>query len=207
MERIHRVATLLLCTAASAVMPGAGAQSAMPDLAWLEGDWVACGEGRVTEERWLGPHAGTMVGVNASSRGSRVSFEFMRIAPGDGGIPSFLAQPGGRAPAVPFVMVESGPQRIVFANPAHDFPQRVLYWREGEALYARVEGRDGGTLQAEQWRFVRREARMTAAAQCAAAQSAASAVHAPSAMPLPSSPSREPTLAQASTAVSTARTR
>ncbi len=40
-------------------------------------------------------------------------------------------------------MVEHGLQSVVFANPAHDFPQRVSYSRDGNRLTAIVSGGDG----------------------------------------------------------------
>ncbi len=45
---------------------------------------------------------------------------------------------------------------MVFENAVHDFPQRILYWREGEALLARVEGTLRGEPRSEEWRFSRR---------------------------------------------------
>jgi hypothetical protein len=44
-------------------------------------------------------------------------------------------------------------RRVVFDNRAHDFPQRVIYWRDGEALHARVEGLVRGTLESEEWQW------------------------------------------------------
>ena len=43
----------------------------------------------------------------------------------------------------------------MFENAAHDFPQRVLYWRDGEALVARIEGTIAGKEKSEEWRFSR----------------------------------------------------
>ena len=48
-------------------------------------------------------------------------------------------------------LVESSAQKAVFANPEHDFPQRVLYWREGESLCAAVEGPMNGETVSECW--------------------------------------------------------
>ncbi len=31
--------------------------------------------------------------------------------------------------------------RVVFENTAHDFPQRIIYWKDGNDLRARIEGR------------------------------------------------------------------
>jgi hypothetical protein len=39
----------------------------------------------------------------------------------------------------------------VFANPQHDFPQRILYWRDGDALCAAVEGALQGEETREEW--------------------------------------------------------
>ena len=51
-------------------------------------------------------------------------------------------------------MVADG--RVTFENAAHDFPQRILYWREGDRLRARVEGMLEGRQMSEDyaWRRV-----------------------------------------------------
>jgi hypothetical protein len=46
-----------------------------------------------------------------------------------------------------------GESRVVFENLAHDFPQRVIYWKEGDVLAARVEGALRGRERSEEWRF------------------------------------------------------
>jgi hypothetical protein len=46
--------------------------------------------------------------------------------------------------AVRFPMLESGPNRVVFANPSHDFPQRLAYARRGDALTVTVSGAGAG---------------------------------------------------------------
>jgi hypothetical protein len=56
---------------------------------------------------------------------------------------------------VEFKLKESGDQRIVFENAAHDFPQRILYWRDGDELMARIEGTVKGKERSEAWRFTR----------------------------------------------------
>ena len=43
----------------------------------------------------------------------------------------------------------------MFENPSHDFPQRVIYWREGSVLAARVEGQIDGRTEGEEWRLSR----------------------------------------------------
>jgi hypothetical protein len=42
----------------------------------------------------------------------------------------------------------------VFENLNHDFPQRIIYWREGEStLHARIEGSIKGKERKEEWHW------------------------------------------------------
>jgi hypothetical protein len=128
------------------------APPAVADLAWMSGSWVQESAGDRVAETWLGPGNGLLVGTNLTTWTSgRKSFEFLRIADTPTG-PSYFASPGGRAP-VEFRFKEAGERRIVFENAAHDFPQRIAYWREGEFLKARIEGTLKGKERSEEWRF------------------------------------------------------
>ena len=105
----------------------------------MTGHWSS-GE---VEEIWLAPKGGLMLGMSRTVRANgRVAFEFIRIANTEDGI-AYIAQPGGRPPTA-FKLVESKTNRVVFANPEHDFPKRIVYeLREGK-LCARVDdGKDG----------------------------------------------------------------
>jgi hypothetical protein len=63
---------------------------------------------------------------------------------------SFLAQPRGAEGATAFRLVRSAPGEAVFENPAHDFPQRIIYRRTGDRLTGRIEGADG---QGMEWHY------------------------------------------------------
>ena len=123
-------------------------------LDWMAGTWTHYkGKERVVES-WLGPGNGLMVAANLSTwPDGRKTFEFLRIADTAEGF-SYFASPGGRAP-VEFRMKETGDRRVVFENAAHDFPQRIVYWREGDALAARIEGTIKGAPRSEEWRFTK----------------------------------------------------
>lgn len=142
---------------ASVFAPMAGAQSAEPridSLQWMAGHWIERRASGDAEEVWLAPRGGVMLAVSRTLRQGRVDFEFLRIAEADGRL-TYFASPRGRPP-VPFAAVESAAERIVFENSAHDFPQRISYWREGDALIARIEGPGpGGKPRSLQWKFVR----------------------------------------------------
>lgn len=141
---------------AAALLQTAAPASPAPDLSWLAGYWLDCSGGREASETWSDPRAGLIVGHSVTVRNGRSGFESARIAPmKDGGL-AYFAQPDG-APATPFRLVDSGPQRAVFANPDNDFPHRIIYERTGEILTARIEGADDDENRSVQWRFNRAE--------------------------------------------------
>lgn len=121
-------------------------------LSWMTGTWVEEKGGVQVTESWVGPANGLMVAANLTAGpGGRTFFEHLRIADTADGF-SYFASPGGRAPTE-FKLKSLEGQRVVFENPDKDYPRRVLYWREGEALVARIEGDNG---KSEQWRFTRK---------------------------------------------------
>lgn len=117
---------------------------------WMAGSWSGTIGGTVMEEHWTSPGGGLMVGMHrdVSSTG-KTSFEFLRIEVRDGKM-VYLAMPGG-GPVTQFPIKALEPTRIVFENPEHDFPQRIIYWRKGRQLCARVEGTMGGKVAGEEW--------------------------------------------------------
>jgi len=122
-------------------------------LGWMSGEWQESKGDRWTEEDWSSARGGVLLGTGRSGAGETVkSFEFMRIAPGEGGVLHFFGSPGG-SPAVAFRLVRSGPTEAVFENPAHDYPQRVRYWREGAVL--RAETSDITGAKAMRWNYKR----------------------------------------------------
>ena len=141
--------SLLTALMAAALMQ---APTSAPDLSWMAGYWLDCSGGREASETWSDPRAGLLVGHTVTVRNGRSGFEFARIAPLQDGVLAYVAQPGGAAPT-PFRLIESGPQRVVFANPANDFPHRILYQRTGDVLAARIEGADDDETRSAEWTF------------------------------------------------------
>jgi hypothetical protein len=116
-----------------------GAAGPLPPLDWMGGHWcVEIGE-EIVEEFWLPPHGGVAIGLSRTRTGDRTTaFEYLRIVDVDG-VSSYIAQPGGRPPTV-FKRTAGGERWIRFENPAHDFPQRIEYRREGDSLHAAIAG-------------------------------------------------------------------
>ena len=149
-----RIAALLaLCVIAGAgraADPEPAAPAAAPmrieQLDWMAGCWSYQAGKRLVEEQWMVPRGGSMLGMSRTTEsGATREWEAMRIEERDG-ILVFTARPSGQSGAS-FRAIEIGERRIVFANPQHDFPQRVLYTlRDDGRLVGRVEGeREGQT--------------------------------------------------------------
>ena len=126
-------------------MGTAGRAAELPD--WLTGEWQQERGDRWTEELWTLPRGGVMLGVGRTGRGeSLASWEVMRIVRGGDGSLTLHAAPEGGAETI-FTLVEQGVRDISFANPAHDYPQRIRYWREGRLLMAETAKMDGSNAQ------------------------------------------------------------
>ena len=102
------------------------------------------------EEHWTHGNDHLMLGMHqdVSAKG-RISFEFLRIERRDGKL-VYLAMPHAE-PETPFPLKSATADRVVFENPEHDFPQRLIYWRDGARLCARVEGTTKGKAESEEW--------------------------------------------------------
>jgi hypothetical protein len=133
----------------SSLIGGESQAAPAAPLDWLAGQWCG-GEGSErVEEHWMSPAKnGELLGLSRTLKDGRMaSFEFLRIGDVDG-VPTYLAQPGGRPPTA-FKRTDGGERWVRFENPAHDFPTRIEYRREGETLQAQVggKGRDGKEMR------------------------------------------------------------
>ena len=130
----------LFVTTLTLALPALGSSPPeLPAPAWLAGDWCGIDGKARLDERWTRAADGHMFGISQTFEDDKLAmFEFMRIERKDGTW-AFVAQPNGKPPRS-FPEVERGEQRIVFANSAHDFPQRIEYWRDAAGLHAQVSG-------------------------------------------------------------------
>jgi hypothetical protein len=128
------------------LLAGSPAWSQTPvvdQLAWMAGCWRLESPSRVVDEMWMAPAGGVMLGTGRTVvKGRAVEHEFMQIRE-DGGRIAFIARPSGQAEAS-FALVRSSEREVVFENPAHDFPQRVIYRRDDAGLTGRIEGTQSG---------------------------------------------------------------
>lgn len=136
--------------------------AAQPMPAFLMGCWEHRNEARWTQECWTDPRAGQMMGSGRSGNGDRlIGWEWMRIVRADDGSIAFLGSPGGVAPTT-FAARTVTPTSVEFANPAHDYPQRIRYEIKDGQLEAEVSLIDGS--KAERWSYRRAGSSSAAAA-------------------------------------------
>ncbi|UKK83314.1 DUF6265 family protein [Sphingopyxis sp. BSN-002] len=144
----------ILLAGLSALLLAAAAPAKIDALAWMAGSWVQEKEGRWTEEYWTVPRGGAMLGASRSGRADALrEFEFLRIQPGKDGTLAYIAQPGGGAP-VEFRLAQHDVTSATFENPAHDYPQRIRYARDGDVMTATISAIDGS--KAMSWVYTRR---------------------------------------------------
>ena len=138
-----RAAVLVACMFLPSVL---GAQRPTDQLSWLTGCWERRTRTGTVEEHWSSSAGGMLHSYGRTLRNdSIVDYEFVRIfSAGDTLV--YEANPSGQQRAE-FRAVSPFSPELVFSNPAHDFPQRVIYRRSGDSLLARIEGMRGGQLR------------------------------------------------------------
>jgi Domain of unknown function (DUF6265) len=111
---------------------------------WIAGCWSRQTGDRSTEEHWMKPAGGTMLGMSRTiAKGRTSEHEFLRIIELNGTL-AYVALPSGQKEAT-FTLTAIKPGDIVFENPKHDFPTRIIYQRQPDgSLKARIEGTMNG---------------------------------------------------------------
>ena len=140
--------------------PRQGSQdTGIGQLAWIAGCWVYTSPRVIIEELWTRPAGGTMLGLSRTLRrnpagDSTIAWEFIRLyARGTDLV--YAAQPHNQ-PAAEFMSERVSDSVVIFANPAHDFPQRIIYRRVGtDSLRARVEGMQAGRTRGSDFPYAR----------------------------------------------------
>jgi len=138
--------------------PSTGQAQQPPTVAqvgWIAGCWERSAGTRLIEEQWMRPRAGLMLGVSRTVVGDSLR-EYEQVALFErGGHLVYAATPARQAPAE-FESTAVSDSAVSFENPAHDFPQRIIYRRRGaDSLLARVEGMRDGQLRGSDFPYRR----------------------------------------------------
>jgi hypothetical protein len=130
--------SLMLLTAIAALQAPAAAP-AIKDVAWISGCWDLTRGARHVVESWTPPEGGTLMGVSRTvNNGKTTEWEFLIIREGAKGL-EYVAKPS-RQPEATFTSTRVTANEVVFENPAHDFPKKIVYTRSGDTLTAAIEG-------------------------------------------------------------------
>src|SRR5215475_10409563 len=134
--------TLLLLFAVS--VPAAD----VAGLSWMTGCWAGEQGPLFIEEQWTRPAAGQMMGVARTIRSGKViQHEFLLIVTDAEGV-FYLPRISNGAEPVKFRLTTQSASEAIFGNPAHDFPQRILYRKTEGGLFARIQAKQNGKNRA-----------------------------------------------------------
>lgn len=127
----------------------AGPAPKISELAWLAGDWQTAPGGRaLIEEHWTVPAGGTMIGMGRAVAGEKTAeFEFLRIEQRGNDL-YYVANPNANCPQTDFKLTRLTGQEVIFENPAHDYPKRVMYRKNSDgSLVASIDAGEGTKSQ------------------------------------------------------------
>lgn len=147
----------ILLGALPASAPCQVAATRLSDLGWMAGCWEMSNKERGTQitEMWMKPAGDAMIGIGRTLKaGKLVDFEFLRIVETAAGL-AYVSRPSGNKEDTSFPLKTSTTNGIVFENPTHDFPQRILYTRSGEKMTARIEGTNNGKTRGIDFPYTR----------------------------------------------------
>jgi hypothetical protein len=117
-------------------------------LSWLEGTWVRTNvkPGRSGTERWVRGNGEEWIGWGVSMKAADTSFvEKLKIVIRDGAIYYVSDVPENPNP-VAFKMTAIDENGFTCENPAHDFPKKISYKRDGSKVRAVISG-DGKEME------------------------------------------------------------
>lgn len=112
-------------------------------LSWLQGTWTGAETGAPNnsksrfEESWTDVAGGIMIGMGKEiekeiEKDKLSFFEYLRIESRKEGV-FYVAQPFGKQP-VSFKLLRMQEAEVVFENKAHDFPQRISYFKRADGV-------------------------------------------------------------------------
>ena len=122
--------------------------STLDSLRWMTGHWRRADAASVSDEVWLAPLGGLMLGMDRDVHSDgKTTFEHMRIQEEDGKL-VFHASMQGR-PSIAFSLSAAGESEATFERASDSFPARIRYWRTDRVLHCRIDG--GGREMEWSW--------------------------------------------------------
>ncbi len=126
------------------------AQNALDKVSWLTGCWGGeMKSGSKYEECWTSPSASFMQGSGRMSKGEKILMrEHLTIEVEGEEVVMYVLNYGAKLKAeqepTPFKLTKSSKTELVFENPKHDYPQRIIYKKDANGdIMAFIEMLDG----------------------------------------------------------------
>ena len=121
-------------------------------LAFMAGCWAGPFGDQVNQEMWMRPAAGTMMGLARNVKGDHTTFTEFTLVTEENGALGMTVQLKLAGEKTRFPVKSLSVGEVIFANPAHDFPQRIIYKAQGKnGLFAKVEGVAKGKAMSEEF--------------------------------------------------------
>lgn len=112
------------------------------DLEWLIGTRSSQQDQMLIYESWSKTSDELLTGKSYyTENGDTVLLETIEIKQLDGELfycPAVSNQNGGQA--IEFKLTSKNPNHLIFENPEHDFPKKIVYIKEGNNINAWIEG-------------------------------------------------------------------
>ena len=156
LRRVKLIAGLILllphiCQGAENTRIAKAESSSINSLSWISGHWVDNRGDIKTEEFWLEPSGGLMVGLHRDIlENNKAFFEYLRIEELDGKI-IYYASPSGNK-AVGFTLTDQEEFLAIFENQENEFPKRIIYQLIDEKLHVKID--DGTENESESLNWV-----------------------------------------------------
>lgn len=119
----------------------------LEQLDWIIGKWKRESRRGEVYETWQRLSDSTVEGdswIVSSSDGKKVPLESLLLVEMAGDV-FYIPKVAENEYPVPFRLTSMEPGRVVFENPTHDFPQKIIYQRTGDdELKVTIEGPGDG---------------------------------------------------------------
>jgi hypothetical protein len=126
-----------------ALMPSVSFAGDLDDLDWIVGKWKRESRRGEVYESWQRLSDRTVEGdswIVSSSDGTKHALESLLLVEMAGEV-FYIPKVAENEFPVPFRRTSMKPGRVVFENPNHDFPQKIIYLQDGDdGLKVTIEG-------------------------------------------------------------------
>ena len=138
---------LVIGVTLGAGVQGRSSTSPVEQARWLAGCWELKRGSRTGFEMWMPPAGGIMMGASRTvAGGAVVEWERLQLTEREGKL-VYTSLPSGQTEAS-FTSTALTDSSFTVENLQHDFPQRIIYRRQGaDSLVARIEGPQGATTR------------------------------------------------------------